>query len=85
MVFQILLCGECYENVCNCPSFEVSTQPLTEMSVRNLPGGKGRPARKAVNPTAVSRLSRRDGSLDVSQPCGPPRPIAGIASRYSPM
>jgi hypothetical protein len=25
-----------------------STQPLTEMSTRNLPGGKGRPARKAV-------------------------------------
>jgi hypothetical protein len=24
-----------------------STQPLTEMSIRNLPGGKGRPARKA--------------------------------------
>jgi hypothetical protein len=23
-----------------------STQPLTEMSIRNLPGGKGRPARK---------------------------------------
>jgi hypothetical protein len=26
-----------------------STQPLTEMSIRNLPGGKGRPARKADN------------------------------------
>jgi hypothetical protein len=24
-----------------------STQPLTEMSTRNLPGGKGQPARKA--------------------------------------
>jgi hypothetical protein len=24
-----------------------STQPLTEMSTRNLPGGKGRPAREA--------------------------------------
>jgi hypothetical protein len=24
-----------------------STQPLTEMSIRNVPGGKGRPARKA--------------------------------------
>jgi hypothetical protein len=30
-----------------------STQPVTEMSTRNLPGGKGRPARKAVNLTAV--------------------------------
>jgi hypothetical protein len=26
-----------------------STQPLTEMSTINLPGGKGRPARKADN------------------------------------
>jgi hypothetical protein len=30
-----------------------STQPLTEMSTRNLPGGKGRPARKAENLTAI--------------------------------
>jgi hypothetical protein len=30
-----------------------STQPLTEMSSRNLPAGKGRPARKADNLTAI--------------------------------
>jgi hypothetical protein len=30
-----------------------STQSLTEMSTRNLPGGKGRPARGADNLTAV--------------------------------
>jgi hypothetical protein len=30
-----------------------STQPLTEMSTRNLPGGKGWPARKANNLTAI--------------------------------
>jgi hypothetical protein len=30
-----------------------STQPLTEMSTRNLPGGKGRPARKAGNLTTI--------------------------------
>jgi hypothetical protein len=32
-----------------------STQPLTEMSTRKLPGGKGkgRPARGADNPTAI--------------------------------
>jgi hypothetical protein len=36
-----------------------STQPLTEMSTRNLPGGKGRPARQDDNlPPSVSRLSR---------------------------
>jgi hypothetical protein len=31
----------------------VSTQPLTEMSTWNLPGGKGRPARRADNLTAM--------------------------------
>jgi hypothetical protein len=30
-----------------------STQPLTEMSIRNSPGGKERPARKADNLTAI--------------------------------
>jgi hypothetical protein len=30
-----------------------STQPLTEMSTRNHPGGKGRPARGADNLTAI--------------------------------
>jgi hypothetical protein len=30
-----------------------STQPVTEMSTRNLPGGKGRPARRADNFTAI--------------------------------
>jgi hypothetical protein len=30
-----------------------STQPLTEISTRNLPGGIGRPARKADNLTAI--------------------------------
>jgi hypothetical protein len=30
-----------------------STQPLTEMSTRKLPGGKGRPVHKADNLTAI--------------------------------
>jgi hypothetical protein len=30
-----------------------STQPLTEMSTRNIPGSNGRPARKADNLTAI--------------------------------
>jgi hypothetical protein len=30
-----------------------STQPLTEMSTRNLPWGKGRPESKADNLTAI--------------------------------
>jgi hypothetical protein len=31
------------------------TRPLTEMSIMNLPGGNGRPARKADNLTAICK------------------------------
>jgi hypothetical protein len=55
-----------------------STQPLTEMSTRNLPGDKGRPAHKTDNLTAVCELSRKCEGLDVSQPYGPPRSVTWI-------
>jgi hypothetical protein len=43
------------------------TQPLAEMSTRNLPEGKGWVACKADNLTAIYEpTSRKCGSLDVS-------------------
>jgi hypothetical protein len=54
-----------------------STQPLTEMSMRNLPGGvKVRPARKVDNLTAICN------PIDVSQPHGPQQPVIDIALPY---
>jgi hypothetical protein len=41
-----------------------STQPLTEISTRNLPVGKGRPERKADN---LTRLSRENVGFSTSQ------------------
>jgi hypothetical protein len=45
-----------------------STQPPTEMSTRNLPGGKGQPARKAGDLIA-DRLSRNGASTSHNPMC----------------
>jgi hypothetical protein len=62
-----------------------STQPLTEMSTRCLPGSKGLLASEAYNLTAIYEpIIWKCGSLDVSQTYGPSRPVRGIVLSFSP-
>jgi hypothetical protein len=58
-----------------------STEPLTEMSTRNLPEGvKGGQRVRLDNLTAICEMTvyRKCGSLDVSQPYGPSRSVIRI-------
>jgi hypothetical protein len=57
-----------------------STQSPTETSARNLPGGKGLPALKADNLTAINEpITSKIWEPRRLTPDGPPRPVTGIA------
>jgi hypothetical protein len=61
-----------------------STQPLTEMSARNIPGGEGRLALKAENLTAIceSIVYRNVGVSTSHSPMGLHGPLQGYLYLY---
>jgi hypothetical protein len=61
-----------------------STQPLIEMSTRNIPGGEGRPARKADNLTAICEpiVYKNVGASTSHIPMGLHGPLKGYLYIY---
>jgi hypothetical protein len=65
-----------------------STQPLTELGTRNLPGGKGWPTLNGDNlvtddlAAICEPITCKMWSLDISQTYGPPRPLKEITLSF---
>jgi hypothetical protein len=59
-----------------------STEPLTEMSTRNLPGGKGRQARNADLTAICEPIVQKMWELRRLTTLWASRPVTGIAFSY---
>jgi hypothetical protein len=70
-------------NPSSCTMALGSTQPLREMSTRNLPGDKGWPMHESDNLTAMYESTKKCGRLDISEPDGSPRPVTGIVYLFT--
>jgi hypothetical protein len=64
-----------------------STQPLTEMGTRNIPGGEGRPARKADNLNAICEpiVYKNVWASTFRSPMGLHGPLQGYLYLYLPL
>ena len=56
-----------------------STQPLTEMSTRNISWGQRRPVRKADNLSLSCAVVTKSGRLNFLEPSGPVQACKGTA------